>query len=242
MLSNQKAKEQMNKILKTVIAVLPAFAITALVVLSVHLSYSALATDPFFSVLISSEIENDRNNKVLEPELVLPDSIEFPNGIVHTDDEFEAIGFATQWASLNVEGWATTDIPIYFGDTAEILANGAGQWIGSYFCGHEKTCIVSANVATWFYELEDTEIGAEVTMQTTYGNYRYEAVDMYTFARKDIDMLYEDLGEDTLILYTSYPRSGDVSTNTQCIALECKLKDGTIYKNKFESKEATGNE
>lgn len=232
----------MNKLLKTAVAVLPAFAISAVAVLSVHIAFSALAKDPFVSVLISSNISNDRSSTILEPELILPDSIEFPDGIVHTDDMFEAIGFGTQWASLNVEGWETKDIPVYFGDTAEILSKGAGQWIGSFFCGHEKTCLISANVTTWFYELEDTEIGAEVTMQTTYGNYRYEAVDMYIFAEEDIDMLYEDPGEDTLILYTTYPRSGDPGKKAQCIALECKLKDGNIFENKYASKEVTDNE
>ena len=160
---------------------------------------------------------------------------DLPDGIEYADGEIPVISYGTKWALLNIEGWETKDIPVYFGDSDEILTKGAGQWNGSYFCGLGKNCVLSAHVMTWFYEIEDTEPGSKVTMQTIYGTYIYEVSDKFVFDESDADVLYTDYGADTLLLYTCYPRSNGLRRTSQRAALICTLKEGKLYKNRYEN-------
>lgn len=226
----------MNRLLKITLALLPIPILVIVAFCITNTAYkNAFSNIPIASILFSDNKVGVETDITPGDKLIVPETIEFPSGIEYTDEKFTVPGYGTKWATLNVSRWDTVDIPVYFGDTGEILASGAGQWIGSYFCGHGKTCILKANVTTWFYEIEDTDIGCEVTMQTTYGNYRYEVTDKYVFSEDDIDLLYEDLGEDTLILHTSHPRSAAVGESTNRIALVCSLKDGMLYRNAYES-------
>ena len=224
----------MNKYIKALLLTAPAILIVIIAIAFTSGLYNNFtANSPIVSMLISSNSSNNSNTLNPDEELIIPEVLEFPDGIEYTDAEFPVINFDTQWATLNVDGWETTDIPVYFGDTTDQLAKGAGQWIGSYFCGLGKSCILSANVMTWFYEIEDTKIGTEVIMQTIYGNYKYEVTDKFVLSIEDTDILYEELGEDTLILHTSYPRSKSLDDIGQRVVLICSLKNGTIYQNMY---------
>lgn len=228
----------MNKTVKGILLSVPAVIIVLLLYLVSTGSYNYIKNNSSIaSLLISSIPENNVSKDMTSDNDIAKENVselEFPDGIVQSKEELEAIPYGTNWATLNIDQWETVDIPVYFGDTADILAKGAGQWIGSYFCGLGKNCIISANVMTWFYEIEDTPIGASVTMETLYGNYEYEVTDKYSFAKEDLDMLYEDLGQDTLILHTSYPRTSAVSSSNKRIALICTLKNGVLYSNKYD--------
>lgn len=226
----------MNKYIKALLLTAPAILILIVAIIFTSGLYNNLTINtPIISMLISSDGSNKSDTLNSGEELILPETLEFPDSIEYTDKEFPVINFDTQWATLNVDGWKTTDIPVYFGDTKDQLAKGAGQWIGSYFCGLGKSCILSANVLTWFYEIEDTQIGTEVIMQTIYGNYKYEVTDKFVLSNDDTDILYEELGEDTLILHTSYPRSKSLGSSGQRIVLVCSLKNGLLYKNMYET-------
>ena len=225
----------MNKTVKALLLALPALILLSLIYVTTDYAYDAFIGDTaIVDILISdktaeSTVESEKENTEGSSELDLPE------GIVNSDETLPVINYASKWATLNISGWEEKDIPVHLGDKEDILSKGAGQWIGSYFCGLGKNCIVTANVTTYFYELEDTPIGTSVTMQTVYGDYEYEVTDKYTFDKDDIDMLYEDLGEDTLILHTSYPRSSGNGESEKRIALICSLRRGTLYKDKFEA-------
>ncbi len=225
----------MNKILKAILLSLPALLIVLALYVVLDISYNKLIdTSSFASILISSESKGPTNADVTIDQNADKD-LDLPDGIVFTDEQIPVISYASNWSTLNVDGWETKDIPVFLGNSADILAKGAGQWIGSYFCGLGKNCILSANVSTWFYEIEDTKMGTSIIMETTYGDFEYEVTDKFTFNEDEIDILYEDLGQDSLILHTSYPRDLSASDSSKRIALVCTLKNGMQFKSKFDS-------
>ncbi len=222
----------MSKITKALLmTVMPILIVTAILILT-HCVYTELSKNVFISALFSDKnIVTDLSREASDSQFHsdVPETIEYSN------ETIGAIDFASQWAEINVDGWSVKNIPVYFGDTADILTNGAGMWIGSYFCGQGRNCIVSGNVMTHFYEIENTTIGTLITVNTVYGAYEYEVCDKFVFSKSDIDILYDENGSDTLILHTSYPRSLGLYTGDERIALICTLKRGIIYKTAFES-------
>lgn len=222
----------MNKTAKALLLALPALIILSFIYIATDMAYNEIVGDTAIASLLISD-KNINTTVETDKEDIISEVLDLPDEILESNDTLPVINYGTKWATLNVSGWEEKDIPVYFGDKEDILSNGAGQWMGSYFCGLGKNCIVSANATTYFYELEDTSLGTSITMQTIYGDYEYEVVDKYTFDKADIDMLYEDTGEDTLILHTSYPRSAGSIESEKRIALICSLKRGTLYKNKF---------
>ena len=147
------------------------------------------------------------------------------------NDAFPSIAFESRWATLSVEGWTkNTEVPVYFGDSNEILHKGAGMWIGSRFCGQNGKIVISAHVTTDFYELEDTPVGALVTMNTIYGEYTYKVREVKIFSSSDKQLLYPDDGKEVLFMYTCYPRSVGVGYTSQRCALVCDKVSGKEWR------------
>lgn len=231
----------MKKLIKALFMVVPAILFVFSVCLITDFAFDKLIeTNSVVSLMISSgdrtansfpEFEYDLEEPVVVP--VVSEKT-LPEGIDYATEDMPIIKYGTNWATLNVDGWNTTDIPVYFGDSDEILTKGAGQWSGSFFCGLGKNCVISAHVMTWFYEIEDTEIGDKVTMQTVYGPYEYEVVDKFIFDESEGGYLTKDYGADTLFLYTCYPRTNGFFRTRQRIALVCSMTKGLIYENIYE--------
>lgn len=228
----------MKNILKLIFMLVPAVCFALAVYYLTDYAYSnLLETNSMFNMLISSADAIDREadallNETLEEEFIVLEDV--PEIIVESKETIPAIAYGSRWATLNIEGWTTTDIPVYFGDSDDILSKGAGQWNGSYFCGLGKNCVLSTHFMTWFYEIEDTEIGDEVTMQTIYGTYKYEVTDKFIFSDSKSSVLTADYGGDTLLIYTCYPRSNGVNLTNQRIALVCSLTKGVLYESKYQ--------
>lgn len=142
------------------------------------------------------------------------------------EGEFPVIPYESQWATLNVEGWTKRDIPVFFGDNNSMLRKGAGMWINSRFCGQNGKTVLSAHVTSYFYEIEDTNIGDLVTMTTIYGDYVYKVVDTVIFHYEDCSLLMPADGEDVLVMYTCYPRENGYQFKIERLALVCKKIEG----------------
>ncbi len=136
------------------------------------------------------------------------------------------IAYESQWATLCVDGWNRQDIPVYFGDSNAILRRGAGMLFNSRFCGQGGKTVLSAHVTTHFKEIEDTAIGTQVTMNTVYGEYVYVVTDIQIFHYQDNSLILPDDGENTLLMYTCYPRENGYKRRVQRIALICKMVSG----------------
>lgn len=96
-------------------------------------------------------------------------------------------------------------IPLILGDNNSILNRGAGHYLGSHFPGEGSTILVSGHNTTHFYCLKYAKIGEIIEVNTHYGKYKYEIVDVAPKHKSDPTAydLYSD--KEYLVLYTCYP-------------------------------------
>lgn len=139
---------------------------------------------------------------------------------------------ASVWATLTVEGWNRTEIPVYSADDSQTLKKGAGHWIGSRFCGENGKIVISAHVNSYFRDLENTKVGDMVTMNTVFEDgevYGYRVTDIVIFHQDDPSLLQPNDGEETLVLYTCYPLKNYGKKRVQRIALVCEKVYGRTW-------------
>lgn len=154
----------------------------------------------------------------------------------YLEGEFVTPGYGTQWATMNVTGWAEKDIPVYYGNSQEILRHGAAQAQFSRFCGQNGKVVLSAHVTRHFAEMEDAvaafEAGEEIliTLDTLWGRYVYRAREVVLFDYLDADPLLPEPGEETLFFYTCYPKRNWGAARTQRIGFDCELVEGVSWR------------
>lgn len=173
---------------------------------------TVVVSSPYFSV-ITNGIAGSAVSNTQKP-------------IENDEGKIPAIFYGEQWATLNVEGWERKNIKVFFGDENALLKQGAGMWTNSRFCGQNGKVVLSAHVTSHFYELEDTNVGDRVTMDTVYGSYVYEVIKTVIFNYKDPSLLKPQSGEDILVMYTCYPRKNGYQFKTERLALICKKIEG----------------
>lgn len=144
------------------------------------------------------------------------------------DDTY--VPYLSKWATLNVEGWEkNVDIPAYFGNEEDVLKKGAAAPPYTSFCGQGGKIILSAHVTRHFAELEDTEIGTLISLETSYGSYLYKVEQKVIFDAEDATTyLTPDDKEETLVMYTCYPRENHYKPRTKRCALICKKVSGKV--------------
>ena len=195
---------------------LPYLLSLAVIVSGVVLVYREfVATSGYYRVFTGNANTTTDDRPITSPEDVKEDEGHIP-----------AIPFESQWATLNVDGWKERDIPVFFGDSKTILKKGAGMWFNSRFCGQGGKTVLSAHVTRHFYEIEDTAVGTRITMDTVYGEYVYEVSEIKIFNYKDNTLIKQDGSENTLGMYTCYPRKNGYQTKTERIALVCTMVSG----------------
>jgi len=97
--------------------------------------------------------------------------------------------------------------PVFYGDNYEILRVGVGHNIGSLLPGFGGTMLFAGHNTSDFLPFQDIIIGDVVELQTNYGHFEYEVVDMEVFHR-DVAINAVDFGQteiELLIMYTCYP-------------------------------------
>ena len=101
----------------------------------------------------------------------------------------------------------TIDVPLYYGDSDDILRLGAGQYIGSMIPGDLGTTLIGAHNQPVFGKIYYLESGDLIDIRTHYGNYTYKVIESKIANYKD-PLINEKLGDRSkrsLILYTCYP-------------------------------------
>ena len=177
--------------------------------------------------IINLETNNPLYRVLINKNSVYDDTDDYSNNFI-IKDEFEMPLYGECWSILNVDGWNNKDIPVFYGDTNRILTRGAGMWSGSRFCGQNGKTVLSAHVTKHFREIGDTEVGTVVTMQTSYGVYKYQVAEKIIFSPNDDSLLLQDNSNESLVLYTCYPYNTRI--RRQRIALVCRKIEGKVFK------------
>ncbi len=100
------------------------------------------------------------------------------------------------------------EAPVYWGDTTRILNAGAGQFMGSFLPGFDRSILLSAHNTTYFKPIEQIQVGDIVIYDTNYGEFQYIIDEVSIMNVKDAEDMLERilaLPEEKLIMYTCYP-------------------------------------
>lgn len=113
--------------------------------------------------------------------------------------------YGTKYATIEIPR-IESNLPVYFGDTLEVLKKGVGHSSGSYFPGEGGSIIYmghnSKNVYRRFSELQ---LGDEIFVKTSYGEFKYKIYDMQIVKETELEKLPIQREQEVLMVYTCYP-------------------------------------
>lgn len=113
--------------------------------------------------------------------------------------------YGAQYARIKIPKIGV-DLPVYYGETLEILKKGVGQSGGSYFPGEGGSIIyMGHNSANTFRRFSELQIGNEITVTTSYGEYTYKIYDMQIIKETEKDKLPIQSDKEILMVFTCYP-------------------------------------
>lgn len=113
--------------------------------------------------------------------------------------------YGTQYATIKIDK-IDVNLPVYFGDTLEILKKGVGHSSGSYFPGEGGSIIyMGHNSKKMFRRFSELQKGNEIKVSTSYGEYTYKIYDMKLIKETELDQLPIQRDKEILMVYTCYP-------------------------------------
>ena len=111
----------------------------------------------------------------------------------------------TEFATLNIDS-INVHLPIYQGDSLDIIKYGIGHYSGSLFPGEGGSIILAGhNTRAFLYHLPEVSVGDEIVIKATYGTFTYKIYETRVIDAKDNDAFpfYKD--KEVLMIYTCYP-------------------------------------
>ena len=186
-----------NKLLQTLKAtissIIVALFITGLLILVINLFFGQ-GIGEIFSLVNKVSITIDENKEVAETTISKEENklINYPE-------------YGTQYATIQIDK-IDVNLPVYFGDTLEILKKGVGHSSGSYFPGEGGSIIyMGHNSKKVFRRFGELQIGNEIKVTTSYGDYTYKIYDMKLIKETETDKLPIQKEKEILMIYTCYP-------------------------------------
>ena len=178
----------------TIINIIVALIITATFFICIYLFAGAQIANAISAVnLVSINIKEEQKEEkeaVIDKETNLLQN--FPD-------------YGIQYATIEIPK-IDVNLPVYYGDTLDILKKGVGHSSGSYFPGEGGSIIYmghnSANVFRRFSELQK---GNEIIIKTAYGEFKYKIYDMQLIQETDVYKLPIKREKEVLMVYTCYP-------------------------------------
>ena len=175
----------------TILNIIVALILIIIVVGAVKFLFGARIED---AVSLANKITIDVDNK----EEVKP--IEISEKKIKNYPEY-----GTKYATIEIPK-IDVDLPVYFGDTLEVLKKGVGHSSGSYFPGEGGSIVYAGhNAKKTFRRLGELQIGDEIVVKATYGTYTYKVYDMKLIKETDIQELPIQREKEILMIYTCYP-------------------------------------
>lgn len=111
----------------------------------------------------------------------------------------------TEFGTLNILS-VNIKLPIYQGDSLDILKYGIGHFTGSLFPGEGGSIILAGhNTRSFLYHLPEVKIGDEIKIDTTYGHFTYKIVNTKVIDAKDNDAFPYHEDKELLMIYTCFP-------------------------------------
>lgn len=130
--------------------------------------------------------------------------------------------YETQFGTIKIEK-IDSNLPLFFGDTDKVLAQGVGMSPNGYFPGEGGTIIAMAHNFDRFYiRLGEVAVGDKIQITTSYGDYTYEVYETKIIKETDLGVMRVQDEEEILYVYTCYP-FGNIGYTTQRYLVSAKL-------------------
>lgn len=184
----------MKKTIKaTIIDLIVALLIVLIIIVVIHICFGQNISNTIQLVnQVAIKVENTAKQKSTEINQETSKLINYPE-------------YGTKYGTIEIKK-IDVNLPVYFGDTLEILKNGVGHSSGSYFPGEGGSIIYmghnSKNVFRRFSELQK---GNEIKVTTNYGEYIYKIYDMQLIKETEVEKLPIQKEKEILMVYTCYP-------------------------------------
>ena len=175
----------------TIINVIVALFITIAFMLLIRLFLGAKIDE---TISLINKVSIDVSNK------------EVAETVINEENKLENYPeYGTQYATIEIPK-IDVNLPVYYGDTLEILKKGVGHSSGSYFPGEGGSIIyMGHNSAKVFRRFSELQIGNEIIVKTSYGEYTYKIYDMQLIKETEVDKLPIQKDREILMVYTCYP-------------------------------------
>lgn len=132
--------------------------------------------------------------------------------------------YGTQYATIEIPR-IDVNLPVYYGDTLQILKNGVGHSSGSYFPGEGGSIVyMGHNSKKVFRRFSELEIGDLIKVTTNYGEFNYKIYDMQLVKETETDKLPIQKEKEILMVYTCYPFN-NIGYATQRYVVYAELAD-----------------
>ena len=133
------------------------------------------------------------------------DSSEVVNTVIDDKKIKNYPEYGTKYATIKIPK-IDVELPVYYGDTLDILKKGVGHSSGSYFPGEGGSIIyMGHNSKKMFRSFSELQKGNEIEVTTTYGDFKYKIYDMQLIKETDVDKLPIQEEKEILMVYTCYP-------------------------------------
>lgn len=149
--------------------------------------------------------------------------------ITHDDEKHTIVYpyYGDAYATLNCENAGLNDVPVYWGDSDDLLELGAGHFNGSVYIGEKGNVVIAGHNHTYFYNLPRCKEGDIVTLETSYGKFTYKVSEIVYFNKSDLTYIYPT-EEDRLTLYTCW-NNGMLGMSDERIGVLCDIVSKEFY-------------
>lgn len=181
----------------TISSIIVALLIAGLLLLGIKL-FLGRKIDEVFTLVNKVSINTDTKAEPLET-TIGTDANTDKNTIKNYPE------YGTQYATIEIDKIGV-NLPVYYGDTLEILKKGVGHSSGSYFPGEGGSIIyMGHNSKKMFRRFSELQKGNEIKVTTSYGEYVYKIYDMQLIKETELDKLPIQRDKEILMVYTCYP-------------------------------------
>ena len=192
-----------------------SFFFVALVIVLIHICFSA-QIDLAVSLVNKFSIVENKKTENITLDLVKKRLVHYPN-------------YKEKYATLKIPS-INLYLPVYHGDTMDILRYGVGHYAGSYFPGEGGSVIFAAhNNEGFFRNLPLLNIEDTIEVETVYGTFAYQVFETKIVLESDLSSFPVQDEEEMLILYTCYPVTAIGHTDKRYVVYAKKV--GEKYDN-----------
>ncbi len=114
----------------------------------------------------------------------------------------------SEYATLIIDK-IDVELPIYYGDSLEVLKKGIGHHLTTYLPGEGGSIVcMGHNYKKYLQRLPEVEKGDKIVVKTEYGTFEYTVYDTKIVGETEVSAVPVQDEEEIFMLYTCYPTYG----------------------------------